>query len=220
MRKKANSASSAREQLSTEGTSPRALLKALHLTLGPDVVAWEPETVWVSLQRVGIDVPEGNRDAILAALSLLEIPSFFWDAAVFEKTAVAFAGRTINPSIVEEAPAEDLAWGVRTAAAIRQDAGESNQPFEHEPRAYAACVLHRAGYVLAPPELEFAQDILNSLNAGDSKELRNSVESSLKDPPEELKETALDVQLARLLAIKSHVEDRSREEALCLASLA
>lgn len=188
-----------------------ALMRALKVALG-DFLAWEPESIWLDLERAGAQVPAPGRARVMAALALRLVPSFYWDAIVFEKTAVALAGALPSPGILEEAHPAWLAWAVLEARWLLQDAGEPTWEFQHEPKAYAGVVLARAGFALAPDQLEFAQGALDrarghgppdasikrrweSVRAGDLSRLS-------------LAETQDDVHVARLAAIELHVRDR------------
>lgn len=200
-------------------TSSVALLKALERVVG-DYVTWEPESVWVELSHHGIDLPTENRAKILAGITLHLVPSFYWDGVVFEKTAVALEGHAANPEILEEPPPAWLAWAVVEAGMILK------QPFEfqHEPRAYAGVILARAGFVLAPEQLAFAQQALDRQRHSD--ELRDIVAERWKRIDKtrlatlSLQETREDVQIARLAAVELHVRERTAAAERELRSLA
>src|SRR6266542_3699820 len=99
----------ARRLLTTPTTSALALLAAAQSLLG-EFIAWEPETLWLELERRGLEVPVPNRAKLQAALALVLVPSFYWDAVVFEKTALAFDHIVPNPDALEEASSAPLAW--------------------------------------------------------------------------------------------------------------
>jgi len=197
-----------------------ALLVALKSALG-DCWGWEPESIWLELSRKGIDVPEGNRAKILAGITLYFTPSFYWDAGVFGKTALAFAGHPANPDMLEEATTAELAWAVREAARIVSWHGDEPHEFHHEPKAYAAVVMHREGLVLAPKELEFAQEILDGLNCKDVEEGKECPAEPLRDATKKawaamnkeslathaFPEDRAGVQLARLAAIELYLNE-------------
>lgn len=194
-----------------EGVSPVGLMRAARARLG-DFLAWEPESVWIELQHQGIEVPTGNRSKLMASVALLLVPSFYWDAVVFEKTALAFDGISGNPEALEEASPAQLAAAVVEAGAVIRDAKNTTWEFESEPRAYAGVVLHRAGFVLAPATLDFAQRALDRENAAGPllEEVRTRWARVSADHLEQLhlSETAVDVQIARLAAVALHVQTR------------
>lgn len=199
--------------LQDEDAPAIALLAAVEQAAPGAVMDWEPETLWLELERGGIHTPLANRARIGAAIAILAVPSFYWDAVVFEKTALSFDGRPPHPDILEEATPAQMAWAVVEAAWIRKRWGHHSIEFRQEPVAYAATVLHRDGFVRAPEQLAFAQSALRSLN-GDTGELLEEVDRRLRDgagtTDASYTETPADVQLARLAAVRLHVEERRR----------
>lgn len=197
------------------------MLAARHLV--GDFHGWEPETLWLTLEREGIEVPMCNRDKLQAGIALLLVPAFYWDGMVFEKTAIAFDCYESNPDALEEASSAQLAWAVKEAEWILTQHDSAPRPFAHEPMTYSALVMHREGLVLAPAQLAFAQEALDRLNSSsslrtgvkarwdalDKKNLANTV----------FEETEEDVQLARLAAIELHVLDKETSAAKSLALL-
>lgn len=202
----------ARHLLTDPGTSTLALLVAAKAVAG-EWHEWEPETLWLTLHDKGVDVPGQNRAKLMAALTLIYVPSFYWDGIVFEKTALAFDGHEPNPDTLEEANVAQLTWAVLEAAKIRRHFHEEPPEFDHEPRAYAGVVLHREGFLLAPDALSFAQEQLDKNNRG-LEDLRGQVAEKWAAldkknlPAHTLGESPLDVQLARLAAVELHVQER------------
>ena len=190
--------------LLAETSSAVVLLRAAKTLLG-DFSAWEPESLWVDLERQGVDLPLVNRDKLMAAVALDLMPTFYWDAIVFEKTALAFNDISMHPDFLEEARPEYLAWAIDEAARIQP--GE----FDHEPKVYAATVLYRAGLVLAPPQLSFCQEALDRLTK--DLDLKKRVIEAAKCPIDHpFEETPLDVQRAHLTAIAHYVAERLKQE--------
>ena len=120
----------ARRLLTTPTTSALALLAAAQSLLG-EFIAWEPETLWLELERRGLEVPVPNRAKLQAALALVLVPSFYWDAVVFEKTALAFDHVVPNPGALEEATPAQLAWAAKEAARIVAHHGDPPREFAH-----------------------------------------------------------------------------------------
>lgn len=203
----------AAELIRNPGTSAVALCEAVRHLLG-DYLSWEPESIWLELEHHGVDVPTENRARIMAAVTLHLIPAFYWDAVVFEKTAVALHGHLPHPDILEEASPAQLSWAVEEAAWIVRLAKEHAWEFQHEPRAYAGVILDRAGFAIAPEQLAFAQAVLDQRRDDDG--LRDEVATrwakvrlgNLEQLA--LGEDRLDVQIARLAAVELHVRDRRR----------
>jgi hypothetical protein len=212
-----------KELLRDPDASAVALMKAVHSLLG-DFLSWEPESIWLELQHQGVDLPEENRVKILAGVALRLMPSFFWDAVVFEKTAMAFASHPCNPDILEEASPSRLAWAVVEANWIIRAANETTWEWGHEPRAYAGVVLARAGFVLAPEQLSFAQaalerhhhktELLDEVKERWARVDKNALEHLV------LHETPVDVQIARLAAVELHVRERRAQAERDLARAA
>lgn len=177
-------------------------------------LAWEPESIWEDLDRRGIDLPVANRDKLMAAITLRLVPSFYWDAIVFEKTALAFDDRPINPEALEEASPAQLAWAVIEAETVRKLGQETPLEFQHEPRAYTGVILHRSGFVLAPEELEFAQHALNRERNCVECLLHTDVKARWREMPKNslanaaYPETPMGVQLANLAAVALHVKHK------------
>lgn len=201
----------AKDMLASPTTSAVALCRAAEMILG-DHIAWEPETLWVELDRHGVDVPAVARDRLMAASALRLVPAFYWDAVVLANTAIAFDGRPAHVEILEEAPPHALAWAVTEAAWIRRRYDLQALIPEHEPIAYVAVILDRAGFVLAPDELSFAQKALDDRRPrsgllDDVRQRWSSVDKGrLSDLA--LQETPIDVQIARLAAVETHVRAR------------
>ena len=207
-----------------EGATAVGLARAARVLLG-DVVTWEPESVWLELQHRGVDVPAGNRAKLMAAHALLTVPAFYWDGVVFEKTALAFDNVPGNPDILEEATPAQMAWAVVEAAWVIRDAHNATWEFGSEPRGYAGVVLHRAGFVLAPATLDFAQVALDRENAPD-RTLLEAVRARWSRVSAEhltqlsLGETPEDVQIARLAAVELRVQGRRSKAQQDLAGVA
>ncbi len=202
---------SAKDMLASKTTSAVALCQAAEIVLG-DHVVWEPESVWVELEHQGVIVPAEARDRLMAAIALRLVPAFYWDAVVLANTAVAFDGRPVHVEILEEAPPGALAWAMLEAAWIRRRHDLEVLRPEHEPIAYVAVILDRAGFVLAPEQLAFAQDALDARRSksgllDDVRQRWSSVDKSqLADLA--LQETPVDIQVARLAAVELHVRTR------------
>lgn len=207
----------AKDLLHDAHASAIALMVSARTLLG-DFLCWEPESIWIELERQGVDVPEANRAKLMAAIALRLVPSFYWDAVVFEKTALAFDGSPPNPDILEEPSPALLAWAVVEAAWILRASKNATWEFEHEPRAYIGVLLTRAGFVLAPEPLSFAQAALNHARHYTHllPEVKERWASVSQDHLEalHLQETPVDVQIARLAAVALYVKTRrARAEA-------
>jgi hypothetical protein len=201
----------AKDILASRTASAVALCRAADVVLG-DHLGWEPESIWIDLDRQGVTVPAEARDRLMAAVALRLVPAFYWDAMVTASTAAAFDGRPAHVEILEEASPGALAWAMVEAAWIRRRHDlEALRP-EHEPIAYVAVILDRAGFALAPEQLSFAQEALDARRPrsgllDDVRQRWSSVDKTrLADLA--LQEGPVDVQVARLAAIELHVRSR------------
>ena len=122
----------AKRLLQAPETAAVALLPACKRLLG-DMLTWEAESIWLELERRGLDVPVNNRVKLQAALTLHFVPSFYWDGIVFGNTAIAFDNEVPNPEALEEASAAQLAWAVKEAAWVKAWLGDPTLTFDHEP---------------------------------------------------------------------------------------
>ncbi len=200
------------------------VFRAAELLLGQQIRNWEPESIWLEMQDNGIDVPTLNRDKLLAVNSILLEPAFYWDAGLFENTALAFNNAPVIPTLLQEASPGELSWAVYEAELLMYSAG-LDPHFDYEPAKYAAVVLHRDGFLLAPELLVFAQEELDKLTRGHKdicEKVKNRWEKTDKDKLDtlELEEEPSDVQLALLSSVWLYVHERAKRYQQDLASLA
>lgn len=219
----------AKAALRDEETCASACMLAMDELLGTSWMAWEPETLWLSLSRMNCSVPVGNREQIMAARSLITTGAFYVDMHAFEKTCMTFNNEESNYDALDAPPVAYICWAVAEASMIhRQYEDGETLEFDREPLLYTAIALHREGFVLAPGPLRWTQDQLDKLNACDDacKKLRDDVREAWADAPrgQELldtpfPETQAGVQLARLAAVHIHHEKREKDRRQQLAVL-
>jgi len=181
--------------------------------IGNQFLSWEPESIWKELEDKGVELPLENRDKLQACLTCIKGDSFFWDALGFEKIISAFNSIPISSDTIQEMTPAQIAWGVLEATVISNFAGNDHD-FDYEPAKYTAVSLHRAGFVLAPSLLVFAQYDLDGLNRDNDKELKQEVikkwgqldKSALEKV--ELGEDPTDIQVARLVAVDLYLSTR------------
>jgi hypothetical protein len=188
-----------------------AVLQAVRKLVGDEFLAWEPESLWLELKHLGVDPPVESRARLMAAVALHLVPSFYWDFNITTKTAIALDGYEVLPDILEEPTPAQLAWAFEEAAWIRKLLDDEMLVPEDEVRAGTAVILDRAGFVIAPEQLSFADEPL-ARRLG-STELVSDVrqqwpEIRRKLPDVEIKETPAGVQLARLAAVELHTRER------------
>jgi hypothetical protein len=207
--------SKSKKILEDEDAPAGILLLAMKNVLGPAALAWEPDTLWIELEdRTGLDVPRENRDKLLAAITLLEMPAFYWEVNTFQNTVMSFNHTRSSPDKIQEATAAELAWAVYEAEIVLHEHQQWEPEFDYEPRLYVAACLHRSGMLLAPKLLQFAQDELDNENKDGAKVTKEQVakawdklsKSNLES--QKFPETPLGVQLAKLAAVDVYVKDR------------
>lgn len=207
---------SPREILLKEDATATAIFEAAKRLLGPSFLAWEPESIWLELDDHNIDMDEVNRDKLMAASTLIQTGGFYWDAAAFENTAMAFNDLPVVPDAIQEATPAQLSWAVlETKLLLHREMQEAGE-FDYEPARYAAVSMHRAGFILAPELLDFAQDELDKVNQGNTElkeRIRKRWESLDKSKLSELDlaETPIDVQIGYLAAVHLYVEKMARQ---------
>lgn len=215
-----------RQLLEDEEASATGCFLALREACGDACRAWEPESIWLTLERRKINVPPLNRDKILAAHTLTMVPAFWWEVNCFQNTVLAFNNVLSDPEVLQETSPAQLCWGIFEAEMIYgySDIPESPE-FDREPLLYTAICLHRAGYVLAPDLLQFAQKELDKLNSGEQIVKVSDVRQRWKALPKKVtdrewdEDNPVDVQLSRLLGVNVYMEERAKRYQADISSL-
>lgn len=207
---------SPRDTMMNEDAAATAVFEAAKRLLGPGFLAWEPESIWLELKDHGVDMDQTNRDKLMAASTLIQTGGFYWDAAAFENTAMAFNDLPIAPDAIQEASPAQLAWTVFEAELLLHREYQEPGEFDYEPARYAAVSMNRAGHVVAPESLAFAQGELDKLNQG-NLDLKDKIKQRWENLDKsnlielELAETPLDTQIGYLAACHLYVEGRARQ---------
>lgn len=200
-------------------------MRACDILLSASWFSWEPETCWIELHNLGVDVPVGNRDQILAGRSLVVTGRMLYDALVFDKTCVSFNNEHAQFDAHDEAPVEYIAWANEESYRIFQHYTGSNYEYDREPVAFTGVQLYRQGFVLAPEQLHWAQAALDKHYSPAPAELKKRVATAwseiskddLRDHP--YPETQLGVQLAKLAAVQLHFNEKKARLLRDLAEL-
>lgn len=196
-------------------------LAAVKKLLGEECLHWEPETMRIELSARGVSVNDGLMSKILSAITVVTTNTWTYDHDVLFAFAVACCGVPSDPDALRHPTPEQLCWAVNelrvlTGAVIDDD--EGFDPDAIDPAV--ATVLHDEGYILAPEELMFAQDVLEKQNQyGHDAELLKSVKEgwqTLSKVPvdqlhkllDKLDEDAEGVQVRRLGDCKLYVAER------------
>lgn len=204
------------ELLRDEHTTATGCYRSVQAICGSGFRAWEPESIWLTLERRGVDVPLLNRDKILAAATLTVIPAFWFEVNAFENTIMAFNNVISDGEILQEATPAQINWAVYEAEMLfgQTDDVQETAEFDREPVRYTALVLHRSGFILTPELLTFAQDELDALNKDGVRTSKSEIRSAwdkLKRADfrtREFTESPLDTQLGRLSAVQLYMMDR------------
>jgi hypothetical protein len=231
MLKTAAAVLSAREMLQNphQATAVGLYLAAKAL-YGEDLLQWEPETLWLTLEKDKIDLTELERNKLQAAITLTTNPAFYWDNLVFQRTVHALCEEYYDSESLLECSVAHMCWAVYEAGILRGLDQETPQipEFDEDVQQYVAVCLSRAGYALPPPPLvEFCEDNLDALFAKGSefaelkKELKYAWAKLDKSALErtEFSEDALGIQLSRLSFCYLYVSERADAVAADLAKL-
>jgi hypothetical protein len=196
-----------------------ALITAVRALYKDDVLEWEPEALWLSLEREGIVLHNPERDKIQAAITLIKKPSFYWDNLVFQRTVQSLNDQPFSMDVIQETHTAHMAWAIFEASVIRNmDPDEQTVPeFDEDVQQYAAVCMFREGLVLPPENLKFAEDSLDKLQPQDAhatglkKEVSQAWGHLNKGKLEhtEFAENSVGVQLARLASSYLYVKDRA-----------
>ena len=209
----------ARKLFQNEEACASALLVATHLFLPTQFQAWEPESIWLALQEHKVEVPVVNRDKLLAITTLLATPDFYWDAKIFASTAMAFNSCISTPDGIDEASPAQLSWAVLEAELLMQSLNV-DPTFDYEPKKYTAVSCYHDGIHLAPELLVFCQPELDKLNNGDIQNAASKVQRKWQTLPIDdtrklinlkLLEDPVDIQVAKLVAIRLYTRERSEQ---------
>ena len=221
MENKASEAEAKATLKDAHASSAVALLLSIRSLYGDEVLKWEPETLWLTLERDSYPLAEQERDKIQSALALTAHPSFYWDNVAFQHTVQALNDQHFSVETIQENNVAHMAWAVCEAAVIRQlDPDKPDIPdFDGDVQLYAAVCLRREGFVFPPGELLFAEECLeNQLPQEDhvtglKKEVKQAWSHTPKNRLEhtEFAENSIGVQLARLAACYLYVESKKKQ---------
>lgn len=199
------------------------LYMAARTLYGADFLHWEPETLWLTLQHDGIELPLRARDKLMAAMTLQLNPAFYWDHIVFQNTVQALNDEQVLPESVQECHPAHMAWAVKEAGILRGlDPHDHEIPeFDEDVQLYVAVCLKRAGFLIPPDALDEEEFViaLDKQYPPKAKNARTEVRDAWKKLPKtrlqhtEFAEDPLGVQLAQLSACYVYVEMKAEEVA-------
>lgn len=200
-----------------DNNTAAGLYIAARALYGIELLDWEPETIWLTMEKDGIDLPEGERNKLEAAITLQVNPSFYWDNIVFQQTVQALSDEPFDPESLQEVNPAHMDWAIYEAGVIRGLDPDSQQipDFDEDVQMYVGVCLHRAGYVVTPKSLNFAQDELDTLIPTDVSQFQKEVKDAwskldkTKLEYTEFFENRLGVQLAKLASCYLFTKERA-----------
>ena len=120
---------------------------------GHEGLDWRPATIQMELeQEFGIDLPAGNFDRLMTAISIYTTNSFFVSTPDFVRACVVLSGHHPTPKLMQMPDAEDIAWGITEGLLIQPPADGEHGPFSAEITAFIGEVLTQEG-IMNPPDV-------------------------------------------------------------------
>lgn len=214
------------ELLAAPATGASALLAAATVHHGHVVTTFEPEALWLSLEKLH----ESNQQELLAAITVAVNGDVFNHVRPFTAVIEALNGYAVHHGRVPHCSAANLAWGLTEARAIfevTEGVGVSagilppetplTPTLSDEIVAYVAVALFHEGFVVAPKELAFADEALAEqvARAGVDGALRAQVKKALAVAEEQAGDAfeapagAVGTQVFRLFDVASYVKERA-----------
>lgn len=221
---------SAREVLRDSSVCPSAAWRAAVYLWGPGIRDWEPDVFRYELERKGVTASNTLMAKLLAAQTVTSHTSWLSDHVVFFAFCLACEGVPPIPGMPQHPTPEALAWGVDEMKALRPELAkrmpdEGFDPDEVDPAV--AVVLVHDGWHVAPKELDFADDCVESeASHGDDNyktlvELRDAIaaadEDKLKSIEKDVDETEAGVMASRLLDCRRRLDELRRMRSLSYA---
>lgn len=208
-----------------------SVLRACEHLFGTEFMEWEPETFRLEFDELGIEILDENFDGLMAGITLITSPTFFYDANAFENICVAFNDGAAQFDVLHELCPAQIAWGVEQAKLVVDALAEYEIPeelpfedrFDYEPLGYVAATCKHIGMVTVPDELAFARERVEELSNTDAsfiskvkKAWRELDQSKLEEHP--FSEDAVGVQLALMATVVLYMKEQ-REALKCQADL-
>jgi hypothetical protein len=198
------------EYLARFDVHPLKLVAELDDTLGDQWVEWEPETIRESIiKQAGVEPSDDVMSKIMAVKVVSRRPDMFFDDwHAMEKIAVALNDQAPIMGAVEDVPVE---WLSNAVSIVTKLAGVND--FGPETSKYVAARLYDQGYVVAPPLLKFADQLLGERVGNDDlrKKVILAYARSLNASDLDEGEDVVSIQVARMLRNHAYVLDRLDE---------
>lgn len=148
---------------------------------GDSIEDWEPDTFRISLDRLGIEAKPPVMAKILGAQTVVTSKIWACDYDALFAFALACHGVPAAGDAFHHPYSEQIAWAVREIHRLHPLPDDLDNdgfdPDEIDPAV--ACVLADEGFLVAPSELKFVQDVLDKLTWNPA--LRDEVLVAWKD---------------------------------------
>lgn len=167
---------------------------------------WLPETLRVVIKNRWNGIGELDFDRLMAMRNLINLGWFWHDVDIFEATVNAFNWISVDHRACLHPGPGQIVYAVSVAGML----DKRTRVFSDDVAQYIAGIFLNRGYVYIPEEfyLKGVQRYIDIYTG--SPEFKEAVESGWKlvvsDEQHALSETSVDIQLARLLAIKKFVD--------------
>jgi hypothetical protein len=118
-----------------------------------DALRFHPETIQHEIMDLlGVPLPVGNFDRLMAAISLVTGDRFYTDVPTFIATCNVLSGSPFEPDTFDPANAEECAWGITEALLLAPPSEDDPEPFSEDVITYIEHVLSDEG-IIRPPDV-------------------------------------------------------------------
>lgn len=158
--------------------NPYKIYAALIDLWGDEWLDWEPETILETAEIDGVIIDQVNLGKMFAIRSLLKTEEFFREPRVFEKVCIAFADKIVDFGVLQMPKLYEIAGAVSLVEKKFREGQYSN-----EVGIFVAMIAVNEGFLLLPPELNFAGEYFNleliSRHGSDIINLQDNVISAM-----------------------------------------
>jgi len=124
--------------------------------IGPEVVDWEPESIYTELyNKFHVNVTELLANKINASLALVGTDLYYKSLEAFISINNSFNFKYTDTSVFTPSSLEDIIWGVTEARFIEGSEEFDAQHFSHDIARYVAQMLSAEGMTKPPTILKF-----------------------------------------------------------------
>jgi len=135
-----------------------SVLLLLFDSFGPDMINWEPETIYASIKtETGVDVDPLTADKINAVLGLLSSNLYHRSLPAFCALNSVFNFKYADPDEFRGCTLDDILWGTTESRMIEGPEDFDQEAFTHDIARYTAELLSVEGVTKPPSALKFAE---------------------------------------------------------------